>query len=601
MRSSIHALQDAAGCRPESSPGDHRFTNTTQPGYKRMRLLAGAIVTVVFLISWSFTVAAYAQNTKRGSDKAGGRESTHASDKSDATSHEPADPLGRDSPHGTLLGFLHAAQNGNYKQASQYLQLSTTERVNKGEVLAHKLHHLMDRVFVGRIGAVSDNPEGSPQPGVPHDHERIGVFRVNDGETGVDLVRVADPETGENIWLFSSDTLAAVRNLSGQLEESKLESKLPRFLVAEEIFSTPLWRWIAFLLLIPVALLLSSAMVALLRGGLGVWLRRRPRPVLRDLRDTVKGPAKLIFTVGFHWLGVFFLGLPLLMREYYRRFAGVALAAGLTWVIVRLIHRWAERARLNTLADSGFRSGSIILLGQRILTVVVIIVAVLVMLSIFGFDMTTAVAGLGIGSIAIAFAAQKTLENLLGGISILGDQVIRVGERCRIGDEVGIIQDISLRSTRIRTVDSTELSVPNGQLANMNIENLSRYDRNSFRTTIGLQHGTSPDQLRSLLQKIGVLLRSDPRVDPDVARVRLIGFGESSLDIGIYCHVLTGDWNEFLAIREDLLLRIMDLIAEAGTQLALPSRTLHLAQPEALGDKRPHVTEPQAFKRRQSS
>jgi MscS family membrane protein len=312
-------------------------------------------------------------------------------------------------------------------------------------------------------------------------------------------------------------------------------------------------------------------------------------------------PAKLILTVVFQWIGVVFLGLPLLFRDYYWRFAGIVFAACLAWLVVRLINRWAERARVSALAGSGYSSGSIILLGQRILNVVVVMVAALVVLSTLGFNMTTAVAGLGIGSVAIAFAAQKTLENLLGGLSILGDQVIRVGDTCRIGDKTGVVEDISLRSTRIRTLDSTELSVPNGQLASMNIENLSRYDKNSFRTKIGLQHETSPDQLRSLMAKIRALLYRHPKVDPDIARVRLVGFGESSLDVEIYCHVLTGDWNEFLAVREELLLEIMRLVADAGTELSLPSRTLYMSQDEGLGHKRLPLPEQNVPERHRAS
>ncbi len=561
------------------------------------RLASASVGALIILVFMSSGAGAYSQLAASQSSGNTMQTSTHAADHNDETPHAPSDPLGRSTPHGTLLGFLHAAQSGKYKDAAQYLQLSKMERDSNGERLAHELHELMDEAFVGRIGAVSNKPEGSPQPDVPQDRERIGVFRINERETNVDLVKVSDPATGDNIWLFSSRTLAEVPELFSQVEESKMESNLPRFLVARGILSTPLWRWIAFLLLIPVALGLSWAITGVLRGGLRLWLGWRKHPVLQDLYGSVAAPTKLILTVVLHWTGVvFFLGLPLLFREYYGRFAGVAVAAGLAWLIYRLINRWAERARASALAGSGYRSGSIILLGQRILNLVVVIAAVLVMLSILGFNMTTAVAGLGIGSIIVAFAAQKTLENLLGGISILGDQVIRVGERCRIGDEVGTVEDISLRSTRIRTINSTELSVPNGKLANMNIENLSRYDKSSFRTSMGLQRGTSPDQLRSLLGKIRALLLEHQKVDPDFIRVHLTGFGESSLDIEIYCHILTGELKEFLAIREELLLRIMDLVAEAGTQLAVPSRTLHLAQDEALGDKRAPGREQKVFK-----
>jgi MscS family membrane protein len=546
------------------------------------------LLLLVFVFS-SVIAAAYAQR----------KAPTQSSEQTEAT-HEAEDPLGRSTPRGTLLGFLQAAQSGKYDKAAQFLQLSRLERAANGERLARQLHELLDQAFVGRIGALSDKPEGSPQPGIQLDRDRIGVFRINDTESNVDLVHVADPATG-SVWLFSSGTLADVPKLFDQLEETGVEAELPRFLVTERILSTPLWRWIAFLLLIPLALALSWATVSLLRGGLRIWLRWRHNSVLQDLQNSIAAPLRLILTVVFHWAGITFTGFPLLFREYYQRFAGIILAGGVAWLVFRLINRWAERARAKTLADSGYHSGSIILLGQRILNLIVVIVAVLVMLSILGFNLTTAVAGLGIGSIAVAFAAQKTLENLLGGISIIGDQVIRVGEICRVGQKIGVVEDISLRSTRIRTLDSSELSVPNGQLASMNIENLSRYDKNSVRTTIRLQRETSPEQLRSLLAKMQALLRNDPRVDLNVARVRLIGFGESSLDVEIYCHILTGDWNEFLAIREDLLLRIMDLITDAGTGLAFPSRTLYMSRDQGSWSPATHDAEQNTSERRHRS
>jgi MscS family membrane protein len=126
-------------------------------------------------------------------------------------------------------------------------------------------------------------------------------------------------------------------------------------------------------------------------------------------------------------------------------------------------------------------------------------------------------------------------------------------------------------------LDRTELSVPNGQLANMNVENLSRRDKNLFRTKIGLRCETSPDQLWALLTEMRTFLYQHPKVDPNVARVRFVGFGESSLDVEIYCHVLTSDWNEFLALREEMLLRIMEQVADADATFAFPSRTLYMA------------------------
>jgi MscS family membrane protein len=275
-----------------------------------------------------------------------------------------------------------------------------------------------------------------------------------------------------------------------------------------------------------------------------------------------------------------------LIRVYYHRFVGIVLVAGVAWLVFRLINRWGERARLKALTGSGYRNGSIVLLGQRVLNVLVIVVAVLVSLSILGFDISTVVAGLGIGSIAIAFAAQKTLENLFGGMSILGDQVIRVGDFCRIGDYEGTVEDISLRSTRLRTPSRTELSVPNGQLANMNVENLSRRDKRLFETTIHLRQDTSPEQLRSLIAEMRTLLDRHPKVDPNVARVRLVGFGDDSVDVELHCLILTTALDEYFAIREELLLRIMNLIADTGTGFAIPGRAIHLPADQDINHQR---------------
>ena len=531
------------------------------------------------LVLFSFVLASPQQLQR--TDKTETQKSSH----NEADNTEAEDSLGRSTPHGTVFGFLQAAKSGKNKEAAQYLQLSGQQRVREGERMAQELHTLMDQVFVGRVGTISRHREGTVQPDMARDHERIGTFKLNGRETEVDLVRVSD-ESGAEIWLFSSEVLAAVPELYAELEDNQMDSALPAFLVKKEVFSTPLWRVISLLLLIPVSFALAWCTVHLLRAGQRAWLRWRKHLVMEDIQKSFVGPTTLILTVVFNQIGVSLLGTPLLIREYYRRAAVITLVAGIAWLVIRVINRWGERARLRSLAGRGYHSGSLILLGQRIVNVLVVIVAGLIVLSLFGVDITAAVAGLGIGSIAIAFAAQKTLENLLGGISILGDQVIRVGETCRVGDKVGTVEDISLRSTRIRTLAGTALSVPNGQLANMNVENISRRRKSLFEAKIGLRTETSSEQLRSVIEDMRALLRAHPKVDPDVARVHLVGFGESSLDIEVDCLLLTDSLGEFLALREELLLNIMDLLARAGVQLATPVRLLHIGRerpPERIG------------------
>ncbi|HEX7958542.1 MAG TPA: mechanosensitive ion channel family protein, partial [Terriglobales bacterium] len=532
------------------------------------------------LILFASSILAFPQQTPRIGTKDTEKRSQTAENKP-----ETEDPLGRSTPHGTVFGFLQAVHSGKNEEATQYLQLSRQQRAKKGEELVHELQVLMDKAFVGRVGGISHQREGSIQPDVPEDHERIGSFKVNGSETEVDLVRVTDP-SGAEIWLFSSQVLAQVPELYKEIGDTGLESRLPAVLVNTQVLSTPLWQIVALVLLLPVCFGLAWVIVWLLRVLMRIWVRHEHPDLVEDIRSSFAGPATLIFTAIFNDIGAYLLGSPLLIREYYRIATVLLLVVGLAWLVVRVINRWGERARLRSLAGTGYRNGSLILLGQRIFNVFVLIVGTLIILAILGVNVTAAVAGLGIGSIAIAFAAQKTLENLLGGISILGDQVIRVGEMCRVGEDIGRVEDISLRSTRIRTLAGTLLSVPNGQLANMNLENISRRKKTLFEAKFGLRSQTSPEQLRSVLEQIRAVLLAHPKVDPDLARVHFIEFGEYSLEIEIECLIRTGSRAEFLAIREGLLLQIMELIAAARLEFATPARILHMADAQQPEDQR---------------
>jgi MscS family membrane protein len=192
--------------------------------------------------------------------------------------------------------------------------------------------------------------------------------------------------------------------------------------------------------------------------------------------------------------------------------------------------------------------------------------------------MTTALAGLGIGGLAIGFGAQKTIENLFGGVSVLGDEVFRVGDVCRFGDRTGVVEDIGLRSTRIRTDERTLVAIPNGTVATINLENLSRRDKILFKTNLGLRPETKADHLRFVLAEIRRLLYSHPKVETKTVRVRLTDLTGNSLSVEIVAYILTTDFNEFAAVREDVLLRVMDVMEDSGGGLALPSQTVYLGR-----------------------
>lgn len=490
-----------------------------------------------------------------------------------------ADQLGRGTPSGTVLGFLQATQSGNYNAAADYLQMSAAHRLSQGPDMAEKLKVLMDRAFVGSLRRLSTSSEGNLEFGTA-DQQTIGIFSYGDADVPVILVRVADPNFGK-IWLFSSETLSKIPELYDTLQAHKVESRLPQSLVRNVFLGMPLWQWLALFAAIPVAVVIGWAIVLLLAIPRRLWLKFRNRPNLHAY-SRMSMPLLVSFSALAHRVMAGYLGLPLLPRLYYSRTVQVFISVGFFWFLLRVSDLTMQRLRNHAITGGRLGTGTLMVLAERLLTAVVVIAAVLSVLAILGFNLTTVLAGLGIGGIAIAFAAQKTLENLFGGISVLADEVIRVGDYCRFGDRTGTVADISLRSTRVRTDARTELSIPNGTLATMSIENFTRRDKILFSPVLAIRYETSADQLRYLLAEVRRMLYEHPKIESQRASIRFANFDASALRLEITAYVLTRDSNEFAAIREDLLLRIMNIVEQSGTGLAFPSQTLYFSRDSGL-------------------
>jgi len=492
-----------------------------------------------------------------------------------ATNNTPTDPLGRTTPSNSILGFLKAAQSGDYSIAAQYLQMSAARRQSEGEQLATKLKFVLDHAFTGSLGRYTQ-PEGTPQEGMPLGRQRLGTMTAGDVEDDLDLVRVSDPSAGK-IWLISADTLAKVPELYDQVEARQVETKLPGFLVRHQLAGMPLWQWLALILAAPFAAGLGWLILAIGEIPVRWWARRRGQVELASWRS-VSGPAWLLAGTLVHQIAAIRLNMPLLPRHYYFQITSVLLILSATWIVWRIV-RWSlHRVRIRALARGHAGTGSLMLLGERILKTLIFVLGVLAILGNLGFNMSTALAGLGIGGLAIGFGAQKTIENLFGGVSVLADEVFRVGDVCRFGDRTGVVEDIGLRSTRIRTDERTLVAIPNGTVATINLENFSRRDKILFKTALGLRPDTKPDHMRFVLAEVRKLLYSHPKIETQTVRVRLTDVAGGSFSVEVFSYVLTRDYNEYAAVREDLLLRIMDVMEDTGGGLAMPSQTLYLSR-----------------------
>ncbi len=242
----------------------------------------------------------------------------------------------------------------------------------------------------------------------------------------------------------------------------------------------------------------------------------------------------------------------------------------------------------------------LIRLVARVLSIIIVIAIILYVSTQLGVPLSGMFAGLGVGGIAIALAAQPTIENFIGSLNLFADKPVRIGDFCRYGDDsasdtqpVGTIEAIGLRSTRIRGRDNTITTIPNADFSKMHVVNYSSRKHIFLMSVLGLRYETTDDQLRYVIAMLRDMLLAHPRVIDEEPRVRFSGFGDFSLNVEIRVNINTLDPNEFRAIREDIYLRIIKIVKDAGSGFAFPSSTVYYARDDGLDAEHQQAAEAQ--------
>ena len=270
------------------------------------------------------------------------------------------------------------------------------------------------------------------------------------------------------------------------------------------------------------------------------------------------------------------------------------------WIIALFFSAWAILALGEIVADLIIRSpsvqsssidASLIRISSRLISFGITFWVVLEGAETLGLSLIPLFAGLGVGGLAIALAVRPTFENVIGGLILFIDKPVRIGERCIFGNQEGFVEQIGLRSTRIRTLKDTLVSIPNAEFSQLQLENISRRRMTLYQTVLGLRYETTADQLRYVLARLREMLAGHPMVARERLRVRFLRFGEYSLDLEIFAYLRTDDFDQYWAMREDLNLRIMDIVKAAGTSFAFPSSTAYLGKDGGLDDERSRAAE----------
>ena len=482
----------------------------------------------------------------------------------------PADELNRGTPRRAVRGFMQSFESGDYSTAAEYLDLSDLPpayRNIRPSGLARQLGIVFSREVWIDAGVLSDAPEGATDDNLPADQDRLAVISAESGDIVLRLQRV-ELDSGVLVWKIAGSTVARTAELYAEFGYGPVVEFLARNLPRVSILGVELFKWVFVL----GSGLIAYALLALLAPVVAPMLvRTRALPQERALRY-LRGPVALVLAILVANAVLFELGLGIAARGY---------AAGHTVPIVAVT--WLILATLNVVRDGVVASlrqqhrDAAVVIQRPIfgaMKIVVVITACVTWLDNVGYNITTLLASLGVGGIAMALALQKPLEDVFAAFTLYNQQPVRIGDFCRFGDKLGMIEEIGLRTTRIRTLSNTRISVPNAKIASEYLENLSDRSTILFNPILRIRIDTTPDTVQRVLDDLRAMLAEHEKVAPTGLRVRFVRIGPDALELEIFAYLNAAMWSEYLEICEDLNLKILGVVAAAGASLALPAQDL---------------------------
>ncbi|MBE9567936.1 MAG: mechanosensitive ion channel [Proteobacteria bacterium] len=485
----------------------------------------------------------------------------------------PYDEFNRSTPRSSLIALALAYKDEDYERATNYLDLRnlpfSIDQQLSGVVLARKLLIVAKRALVIDFEDMSDDPLGHKDDGLPSYRDRVTTVKTSVGPVDILMQRVPRGD-GVFVWKISNATVAKIPDLDAEFGYGLIGDRLSMIFPSRIVFGFEVWQLVMML-----ALVLIGYVIAWLVTGIIVKiLHRSNRFNKQRLQKFVVGPMRFLIVVLIFRATFDLIAPSIATRALFE--AKTMLIIALYWVMLGVIdvivYRIADRMSRNGQQDA-------VMLLKPASTGIKLLIAVLAILSWMGnlgYEVTTILAGLGVGGVAVALAAQKSLENLIGSITIYASQPVHVGDFCKFGDTLGTVEEIGLRATQLRTLARTVVHIPNALFASGAIENMTQRDKVLYRTRLRLSYESTPAQIKQVLKKIRALIDDDEFIDEESSRVRFLEFGEYAQELELYIYIKTTDFVVYLEHREDINLRLHDIIESAGVHLTVPVRNINV-------------------------
>jgi MscS family membrane protein len=484
------------------------------------------------------------------------------------------DWLRRDTPQGTTEGMISALRARDYALAAQYFDLQNIpekEREEQGALLARQLRIVLDQNIRIDLANIDNTYDGRKDDGLLASQEVIGVITM-DQETHDLLLERKQVSDDLNIWELSEQTVQAIPEMYDYFGLGVLGKHLPENLFEYEFLGITAAEWLSI-----IALVLGLFVVTYIPTQLLYLLVKRLKMVVaQQFLHSLLWPVRWIIIITA--ANSIFQDISFSVTARAVTKAKTLVIVSAIWLLLRLFGFFFMRWR-RVLNDTGHEEKAVLVaLAQKIFSTLLVLIGAALYLENLGLKITTIVTGLGVGGVAVALAAQKSIEDIFGAVTILSSSPIKVGDFISLDGRLGTVEEIGLRFTKIRTLERTLLNIPNSKIAGMNLDNLSRRDKFLYNPDIGVRLDTTADQVRYVMLKIREMFYSHPGVHVLPARIRLKEFNAYAIVMSIFLYIKADDYDESLAVAEDLNFRIKAILEECGVDMAYPSQTIYREQ-----------------------
>jgi MscS family membrane protein len=490
----------------------------------------------------------------------------------------PADKFNRGTPRSSLKGYLKAARDGDFGRAAKYLDLRYLPAgmdSGQGPRLARQLKITLDKVLWFDLELVSADPKGFIDDGMPSNRDLIGRIEIPEKEVDILMQRVPRGD-GVHIWKFSNQTVSQIPHLYEYYGYGPFEEALSTKFPDAQFLGWQIWQWFLYIII----LLISFLVAVLVTWIVNLLLRRKDTEMRRLIRRFVAWPLCFTLWLLLEQAGLSIIGMSLTIRSLFQ--IDPVMPIVFTWTAIRLVDLivfwWRER-----LSSAG-REDAIVLLrpARTAIRVTLIIGAVLFWLDNIGLKVSTLLAGLGVGGLAAALAAQDTLKNLLGSIMILLDKPYRVGQRIVVNGHDGVVEEIGLRSTRLRLLTGHQTTIPNDEMAKIAVENIGRRPHIRRLFNIGITYDTPPEKIEKAVEIILVILDNHEGMDPEFPpRAYFSEYDAYSLNIIVLYWYHPADYWGYMEFSQNVNPEIAREFQREGIKFAFPTSKTYLSQDDS--------------------